>query len=46
METGGNSMNVFCERYSLSSQIKEPTCYKNPGNPSCVDLNIFEHFFV
>ena len=31
-------MNAFCERYSLSSLIKEPTCYKNPANPSCIDL--------
>ena len=31
-------MNAFCERYSLSSLIKEPTCYKNPANPSYIDL--------
>ena len=22
----------------LKSVIKEPTCYKNPNNPSCIDL--------
>ena len=31
-------MNAFCERYSLSSLIKELTCYKNPANPSRIDL--------
>ena len=31
-------MNAFCERYSLSSLIKEPTWHKNPANPSCIDL--------
>ena len=31
-------MMSFCESYTLSSLIKEPTCYKNPQNPSCLDL--------
>ena len=31
-------MKSFCESYTLSSLIKEPTCYKNPQNPSCIDL--------
>ena len=30
-------MNAFCEKYSLSSQIKEAAC-KNPANPSSIDL--------
>ena len=33
-EIGENSINAFCERYRLSSLIKEPTCYKNPANSS------------
>ena len=37
-EIGEASMNAFCERYSLSSLIKEPICYKNPANPSCINL--------
>ena len=37
-EIGETSMKAFCERYSLSSLIKEPTCYKNPANPNCIDL--------
>ena len=31
-------MRTFSESYTLSSLIKEPTCYKNPQNPSCIDL--------
>ena len=28
----------FCNVYNLFSLVKEPTCYKNPYNPSCTDL--------
>ena len=28
----------FCERFSLKNLIKDLTCFKNPGNPSCIDL--------
>ena len=31
-------MNDFCNTYNVSSLIKEPTCYKNPENTSCIDL--------
>ena len=31
-------MNDFCQSYNLSSLIRESTCYKNPENPSCIDL--------
>ena len=31
-------MKSFGESYTLSSLIKEPTCHKNPQNPSCIDL--------
>ena len=31
-------MNDLCKSYNLSSFIRESTCYKNPENPSCVDL--------
>ena len=33
-ETMGN----FCNSYSLNSLIKQLTCFKNPKNPSCIDL--------
>ena len=31
-------MKTSCESYALSRLIKEPTCYKNTQNPSCIDL--------
>ena len=37
-----NSQNpvwmVFYDIYNLKKLVKEPTCYKNPDNPSCIDL--------
>ena len=31
-------MTVFCDTYDLKRLIKEPTCYKIPGNLFCIDL--------
>ena len=31
-------MSSFCDVFDCTSLIKEPTCYKNPDNPSCIDL--------
>ena len=31
-------MKSFCENYNLKSLIKQPTCYKNPNKPTCIDL--------
>ena len=31
-------MKNFCESYDLGSLVKEPTCFKNPENPICIDL--------
>ena len=31
-------LNDFCDIYNLKNLVKEPTCYKNLDNPSCVDL--------
>ena len=30
-----NCVNDFCNVCYLSSLVKEPTCFKNPENPSC-----------
>ena len=30
----------FCEIYNLKNIIREKTCFKNPNNPSCIDLII------
>ena len=29
---------AFCEIYNLKNLVKENTCFKNPDNPSCIDL--------
>ena len=31
-------LKIFCESYNLASLVKTPTCFKNPDNPSCIDL--------
>ena len=31
-------MKSFCKNYGLKNLIRQPTCYKNPSNPVCVDL--------
>ena len=33
-------MKSFCQIYNFKNLIDKPTCYKNPTNPSCVDLNL------
>ena len=33
-----NCKNDFCNVYKLSNIVKEPICFKNPNNPSCIDL--------
>ena len=33
-----DAMNVFCTTYNFKNLVKEPTCYKNADNPSCIDL--------
>ena len=46
------NMSPFCEIYNLTNIIKQPTCFKNPSNPSCIDLfltnnaNCFQKFSV
>ena len=33
-----SSVSEFCDTYNLKRLIREPTRYKNPENPSCIDL--------
>ena len=35
-------MKAFCDKYSLISLIKQPTCYKNLSNLTCIDLILFD----
>ena len=38
MEANDSAVSGFSNTYDLKSLIKEPTCYKNPNKPSCIDL--------
>ena len=33
-----SDMEPFCTINNLKRIIKEPTCYENPDNPTCIDL--------
>ena len=33
-----NAMKSFCSLNDLTSMIDQPTCYKNPDKPTCIDL--------
>ena len=35
-------MAGLCYTYDLRSLITEPTCYKNPENPTYIDLILIE----
>ena len=32
------ALKDFCNLYNLTSLVNKATCYKNPNNPSCIDL--------
>ena len=38
VELDNSHLCEFCQVYNLKSLIKEPTCYKNPDKPTCIDL--------
>ena len=37
-------METFCETYKLKHLVKEPTCFKNPLNPKCIDIILTNRF--
>ena len=41
-ESTDTELTGFCETYNFTNLIKEPTCFKNPLNPSSVDLLLTE----
>ena len=43
VESSDPVLNDFCNVYNLFSLVKEPTCFKNPDNPSCIDLFLTNH---
>ena len=40
------TMINFCNSYSLNSLIKQSTCFKDPENPSCIDLILTKPIMV
>ena len=38
VEITETNMSSFCEMYHLIDISKQPTCFKGPSNPSCIDL--------
>ena len=36
-------LDDFFNTYDLKNLIREATCYKNPDNPSCIDLMLTNH---
>ena len=38
VEVDNNAISSFCDAFDLVNLIREPTCYKNPGKPSCIDV--------
>ena len=37
-ELSNNFVDRFCGTYSIKSLIEKPTCFKDPDNPTCIDL--------
>ena len=42
-ETTEKRLSEFMDMYKLQNLIKEATCFKNPSNPSCIDLILTNH---
>ena len=40
VEADDQNMKTFCDSYSLTSLIKQPTCYKNPSHSKCIDIKL------
>ena len=38
LEMEEQQIKGFRDNYSLKSFIRQPTCYKSPSNPICIDL--------
>ena len=37
-ETCETALRNFCDLYKLKNIVRKPTCFKNPDNPSCINL--------
>ena len=40
MQEGEECLDDFLDEFHAKNMVKEPTCFKNPDNPSCIDLFI------
>ena len=38
IEVKEQQIKAFCDNYGLECLIRQPTSYKSPGNPTCIDL--------
>ena len=38
IEVKEQQIKAFCDNYGLKNLIRQPTCNKNPSNPTCIDL--------
>ena len=38
IEMEEQQIKAFCDNYWLKSLKRQPTCYKSPSNPTCIDL--------
>ena len=38
VEAKEKNISDFMSTYNLKSLVKQKTCFKNPDNPSCIDL--------
>ena len=37
-ETSETALRNFCDLYKMKNLVRDPTCFKNPNNPSCINL--------
>ena len=42
-DVSDSSMTSFCTFFLLKTIVKESACYKNPENPSCIDLFLINY---
>ena len=40
IQEGQGVLDEFLDEFHAKNMVKEPTCFKNPENPSCIDLFI------
>ena len=38
VEEGENCLDDFMDEFHAKNLVKDPTCFKNPNNPTCIDL--------